>query len=298
MQRLRNAFRFIEACFSKIISISRGHKNWLSFFVGAVIILAVWLIPLALIIRFIGLTPVGLGLIGLIAGCIFFSLALWGKVNALVTCQVFFQAIQENDADLSPDLKDRVRQKHWSDAVLWFFAMPWLQFAYRRAQFFQNQVKNEPFWLDAYHLIIPLIAIEDLSFSQAVQRAKDIHEEKLLRFQSDLIPVRLVGTIVQWVLILGGAIIGLLVAFNIAYATTTGFRRRLLGMGVGLIIVGATTLIGMAFKNVIEACYHTALYQWIRNVASARQAGEKGLALAPDILRQVFGNRNLIVKEK
>jgi len=111
------------------------------------------------------------------------------------------------------------------------------------------------------------------------------------------VAVRLVGAIVQWFLIVSGAIIGLLVAFNIAYATTTGFRRRLLGMGVGLIIAGSAMLIGIAFKNFTEACYHTALYQWVRNVASARQLGDKGLALAPEILRQVFGKRNLIVKD-
>lgn len=294
MQPLRYAFRFIEASFVKLFSDSRQQKNWLSFFVGGLILCALFLLPLALIIRYIGLSPLGLVLIGLIAGCIFLGLALWGKVQALITCQIFYQAIQDGDDQTGLELPDRVRQRHWKDVLWWFFSKPWLQMAFWRERFFQGQVKAQALWLDAYHLITPIIALEDLNFSQAVQRAKEIQEERLLRFRSDLMAVRLVGALVQWVLIISGAVVGLLVAFNIAYATTTGFRRRLLGMGVGMVIVGAATLIGMAFKNFAEACYHTALYQWACNVASARQAGERGLALAPEILRRVFGRQDLL----
>jgi len=298
MQPFRYAFRFIEASFSKLFSESRQQKNWLSFFVGGLSIFALFLLPLALIIRYIGLSPLGLVLIGLIAGCIFLGLALWGKVNALVTCQIFYKAIQDGGDQAGSEVPDRVRQGHWKDMVVWFFAKPWLQIAYWRGRFFQGQVKTQALWLDAYHLVTPIIALEDLQFSHAVQRAKEVQEGRLLRFRSDLVAVRLVGAIVQWILIISSAIVGLLVAFNIAYATTTGFRRRLLGMGVGMMLVGAATLIGMAFKNFTETCYHTALYQWVCNVASARQMGEKGLALAPKILRRVFGKRHLMSKEK
>ena len=294
MQPLRYAFRFIEASFSTLLSNSRQQKNWLSFFVGGVILCALSLLPLALIIRFMGLSPLGLVLIGLIAGGLFLGLALWGKVHALLTCQNFYRTFQDGGDAVESELPDRVRQRHWKDIIFWFFAKPWLQMAYWRARFFQGQVKTKALWCDAYHLVIPLIALEDLNFSQAVQRAKEIQEERLLRFRSDLVAVRRVGTLLQWLLIISGAVVGLLVAFNIAYATTTGFRRRLLGMGVGMVIVGTATLIGMAFKHFTEACYHTALYQWVCNVASAREAGEKGLALAPESLRRVFARQDLL----
>jgi hypothetical protein len=297
MQRLRYAFRFIEASFSKLSSNSRQLQIWLSFALGCVAIFAIALIPLGVIIRYLGLSPLGLALIGLIAAAVFLGSVLWGKVNALETSQIFYQEIQPNELVPNLALEARVRQKHWTDAALWLLAKPSLQLAYRRTQFFQGQVKNQPVWLDAYLLILPLIAVEDLSFTQAIQRSKEIHEDKLVRFRSDLVAVRMVGAVLQWFLVIGSAIIGVLVAFNIAYATTTGFRRRLLGMGVGLLIIGAATLIGIGFKNFTEACYHTALYQWVRNVASARQLGDKTLAHPPDILRQVFGKRHWIEKE-
>ena len=294
MQPLRYAFRFIEASFSKLLSDSRQQKNWLIFFVGGASLCALSLLPLALIIRFMGLSPLGLGLIGLIAGCHFLGLVLWGKLRALVTCQNFTLAFQDAEEQTESALPDRVPQRHWKDVVLWIFAKPWLHMASWRARFFQGQVKPQSQWLDAYHLVTPLIALEDLNFSQAIQRAKGIQEERLLRFRSDLVAVRPVGAVLQWLLIISGAIVGLLVAFNIAYANTTGFRRRLLGMGVGMIILGAATLLGMAFKNFTEACYQSALYQWVCNVAAARQAGDKGLALAPESLRRVFGRKDLL----
>jgi hypothetical protein len=213
---------------------------------------------------------------------------IWGKINALRTCTVFSNLIQADEIDPEAESQEKPTKGHGRDAALLAISMPGLNIVTWFRQLFKKGDNEKYLLLDAYHLLLPVIALENLNLSQAILRVKEMVQEKSLRFRSDLVRVRLLGGILQWLLILAGILISVLINLRFADPFTASLRRRLFFLGVGMASGAVPAALGILFNAFTRACYHTALYQWVRNIEIARKTGAKDQASAPTILQQVF----------
>ena len=288
MQSLKYAFRFISASFCLSKNDKGQRRNWLSFLVGSVIIFAFWLLALVTVIYFIKLEPLNLILIGLIAFFLILSWLVWGKINALRTCAIFAKQIKEDEIAAEDISQTKKTKGHWGDACLLALSMPGLKIVAWFRRIFKKGANDKYLLLDAFHLLLPVIKLENLNLGQAVLRVKDMVQEKLLRFRSDLVRVRLLGAVVQWSLIILGLIISILINLRFADPITASLRRRLFFLGVGMAAGAVPATLGIFFNAFSQACFHTALYDWVRNIETARKTGAKDKASAPTILQQVF----------
>ncbi|MFN2302481.1 MAG: hypothetical protein ACK2TV_01995 [Anaerolineales bacterium] len=288
MQSFQYAFRFIAATFSLSKNDKELRRNWLTFILGSVIIFIFWLLALVAVIYFIKLKLLNSMLVGLIAFLVILSWLVWGKINALRTCAVFTNLIQERQMDTETETQAKRAKGHWFDAVLFALSMPGLKIIAWFRQILKKDDDKEALLLDAYHLILPVIELENLNLSQATARVKEMVQEKSLRFRSDLVRIRLLGGLLQWFLILVGILISILINLRFADPITASLRRRLFFLGVGMASGAVPATLGILFNDFTRACYHTTLYQWVRNIETARKTGAKDQASAPNILQQVF----------
>jgi hypothetical protein len=82
------------------------------------------------------------------------------------------------------------------------------------------------------------------------------------------------------------------VGLKIADPAVVGPWQRVLAAGIAMLIAWLPTIIGIMFSTFARSCYATALYQWVRNVAAARESGDTTKAQPPAILAQVLGMTN------
>jgi len=289
VQSLKYAFRFISASFSLALKNPRIQKSWLYLGVGSLVVSIVWFLPLSIAVYFLGLQPAGMILVGLIFIFALISLLVLAQVFALTTCGAFGR----NDSDEAeqttkwPSLPER-----WVDAALLALSLPGKQVRQTFQQIISPKESDRSPWLDISYLILPVICLENLSLSQAVDRVKQIVGEHLLRFRADLVRVRLIAGVVQWGLMAGGIVLGFILGISLADPTSAGNWQRVLGAGAGMFLAWLPTMVGLIFGTFTRTIYHTALYQWVKNVETARQTQTSGKASPPEILRRVLGKQS------
>jgi hypothetical protein len=299
VQSLKHAFRFISASFSLALKNTGLQEPWFYLGLGELAILFMWFLPLALVAGLIGLSPVGMVLIGLLSVFLLTSLLIWGEITALLTAQACWAITSEADPDAQPNLQKL--KTHGLDILTLALTLPGLNLFQSIKQLFSpkdNQPDERAIWLEAHYLTLPVIAIERLNLSETVARVKQIVKDNLLRFRIDLIRVRLVANLVQILLLAGGIILAFVVGLNIADPQTAGPWRRILAAGISLLVAWIPIVIGVLFSSFTRTCYTTALYQWVRNVETTRNASETIKTSPPVILQQVLGTTTSSKKER
>jgi hypothetical protein len=89
VQAIRNAFRFIKASLSLALKQVQLQEPWFALALGGLVILFIWFLPIGAVTWLIGLTPLGLSLIGLLALLALVSLLIWGEITTLLTSHSF-----------------------------------------------------------------------------------------------------------------------------------------------------------------------------------------------------------------
>jgi hypothetical protein len=298
VQNIQNALRFIRTSYSLALKTTRFKKIWFYLCLGSFLLLFLWVFPLALVVELIGLQPLGMLLIGMICILIIGSLLLWGEVTAIETCRSFAALIQADKNILGPKIQIGSFVSHWVDVVVLTLALPGLKLISAVNRIFTRDAGDLPDLAAAYTLTLPVISIEGLNLAGAVARVKQILADHLLRFRSDLVAVALIARLVQWGLIISGVVLGFWATGILGAPWMAGHWRSTLGVAVGLTVGGVPLLMGMFFSSFIRSAYHTALYQWVRNVEAARKTGDNSQASAPMILRQVLVHHSSSKKEK
>ncbi len=285
MQSLKRAFRFTGASFKLVFASPKLLKPGWVFVLGILTILLIGWIPTALVIGLIGLTPFGLLLIGMMTALTLAGLLSWGKITRLKTCQTFSMKIQSNPDNKMPTAP---LKNHWQDVLKLALALPGIIIIH----FFKTMFTKDPgpSWLEAHHLLIPLISLEDRTLSNAKKRLEGITHENLLRFRPSLVRTGLVADVSLTLLTLLGVGLGFVVGVNIADPLTAGPWRQILASGAGMLIAGLLILIGLAINIILRTAYHTALYVWVSNVERARTSEKSDQAGPPEILRKVLSN--------
>jgi hypothetical protein len=284
--------------------------------IGNLILLFVWFIPLALVLGLLGLSPVGMILIGLIVILGLFSLNIWGEITrepASRELEILFQEMAEQqgeqeqteeDPDVEQNQQDEKESqkpalfKHWLDILLLTFVLPWLRLNETLGQYLGAEQKTQKPWLASNVLVIPLIAVEDLDLKNSIDRIDQMTSDHLFRFQPGWVKVDLVARTAQWIIGFFGLLIGSSVALLITDPLEEDPWLRILGLGIGLIIFWLFITLGNIISAYSRSCYHTALYQWVRNVEEARQLDDPGRAVPPDILRRALGKFAISKEER
>lgn len=298
MQSIRNGFRFIGASLSLALKKIKLQEPWFALGLGGLIILFIWFLPIGAVAGLIGLTPLGLILIGALAMLALLSLLIWGEITALLTSRAFYFLDSEEPAEAPSNIK--FLRTLAGAVILLALTIPLLSLG-RALRHLSAKVKAEPDeknrWLEAHTLALPIIAVEGTSFQETLDRLRQIVEANLLRFRERLIGVRLVSGLIETLLIMGGIVLGFVIGMKIADPTSVAPWQRVLAAGIAMLIAWVPAIIGIMFNTFSRACYATALYQWVCNVAEARTNNDTAKARPPAILSQVLGTPSQIKKE-
>lgn len=288
MQSLKYAFRFISRSFQLAKENEALQRPWMVQSLGHLALLVLWFLPLALVVGLIGFTPVGLILIGGIVVLLVISWWIWGEIIASGFCHLFDTLIVEGDlaSDYLPDRK--LFQEDWVDIFLFMLILPGALLLSTFKRWFSKKIGKQPGWIEHHPLIQPVIVLEDLDLKEAATRIEEMVEGHLLRFQVGLMQVSLVARIVEWVMLVLGFAAWIWVSTLIADPMIAGPWELILGVGTGLLVAGVFGLFGFGFSVFTRACYHTALYRWVRNVEEAKRSGDSHKARPPAILAQVL----------
>ena len=273
-------------------------KPWMYLSLGSLALGLFWFIPIVLVIALIGLSPVGLFLLGLICFLLLVSLTIWAEITGLETCQVFNALYGEPEMVSNEVESARQILAKWEQVVLLVLSQPMLKLWTWLLRFFSKDSRENSGWVTASELMLPVIAIEDVTLTWGTARIKQIIEEKSLRFRPEFIRVNLIARCAQWLMLVIGVVAGVLVSVSLADPQTASTWQLIIGGGVGCLIGLIIMVVGLAFSSFIRACYHTSLLIWVKNTEKARQTGEARFAASPAILEQVLGRYASGKKEK
>jgi hypothetical protein len=299
VQSIKNGFRFIGASLSLALKKVKLQEPWFALGLGGLVILFFWFLPIGAVVRLIGLSPLGLILIGALALLALVDLLIWGDITSLLTCRTFATLDSEEPVETPSNLKFLI--SHTGAVVLLALTLPLLTLGRSLRGLFakpDSATDEKNRWLEARTLALPIIAVEGTSFPATLDRLRQIVSENLLRFREDLIGVRLVAGLVETLLIVGGIVLGFVVGLKIADPASVGPWQRVLAAGIAMLIAWVPVIIGIMFSSFSRACYATALYQWVGNVADARGSDAPDKAQPPAILALALGTTSRNKKEK
>lgn len=287
MQRLRHAFRFINASLKLASKNPQLRKSLLYLRVGSLVILFAGFIPIALVCWLVGFSPLGLILIGVLSVLFAACLLIWDEIGSLEICPEAARLFLDDSQDFSPP--EKPIKKHWEDILVLTLSIPGAAIVNGLQKLLSRKTQT-PGWFDAHFLFLPIISLEDLKLPQAVERVEQMLKDNLLRIQPNLVRVRLVARIVSMVLLVVGILLGALIAVSIADPVTASPWQRILAAGAGLLSAWLFTTIGIMFSAFTRTCYHTSLYVWMRNIEQAHKGSAFDKTSPPEILRQVLGS--------
>jgi hypothetical protein len=146
----------------------------------------------------------------------------------------------------------------------------------------------EVLWTEAAFLILPAMVIEDMNLSNAAKRVAQIVKDNLLLVGVSTVGVRAVTGLIGFVLALGGAVLGFAIGYGIITILGTGALGLIFGIGLGVLIFLAFTMVASVITTYTSTAYHTCLYLWARNVEVAQTAGQPVQVTAPAPLAAVL----------
>lgn len=147
----------------------------------------------------------------------------------------------------------------------------------------------EVLWTEAAFLILPAMVIEDMSLSNAAKRVAQIVKNNLLLVGVSTVGVRAVTGLIGFLLGAIGAVLGFGVGYGIIAVLGTGAPGLIVGIGLGVLIFLAFTMVASVISTYTSTAYHTCLYLWARNVEVAQTAGQPIQVAAPAPLAAVLG---------
>jgi hypothetical protein len=146
----------------------------------------------------------------------------------------------------------------------------------------------EILWTEAAFLMLPAMVIEDLNLSNAAKRVAQIVRDHLLLVGVSTVGVRAVTGLIGFVSGVGGAVLGFAIGYGMIAILGTGPLGLIFGIGLGVLIFLAFTMVASVVNTYTSTAYHTCLYLWARNVEVAQTAGQPIQVAAPAPLAAVL----------
>lgn len=147
----------------------------------------------------------------------------------------------------------------------------------------------EVLWTEVSYLILPAMVLEDVSLVDGAKRVAQIVRDNLLLVGISTVGVRAVTGLIGFVLAVAGALLGFGVGYGIIAILGTGALGLVFGIGLGILIFFAFTMVASVISTYTTTAYHTCLYLWARQVEKAQTAGQPIQIAAPAPLAAVLG---------
>lgn len=296
MLSLKYALRFISECIPVIVRHTRLMIAGLFLIMGSFLLLGLGFVPVGVSTFLFGLGGRGMALIGLFSALTLFGIMIWAEVASIKISQSFQAVFQTDSAINEVDEQKRSVMKQVFDVITLAIARPTLSIIYSLKALFGSKQGPSTTWLDGNYLLVPVIALEKLELSEALERIRQVERDHLVRFNPALIGIGPVSMTIRWALVAIGALSGAILSMRLVDPFSSGVIRRILGTTAGWALAGFFAIAGIAFSSFIKTCYHTTLYQWVVNVESARRADSESTVSAPLILQHVLKKRSKIKK--
>jgi len=295
MHSIKHAFRFIGASFSLALKHPQLQEPWFTLGIGSLVILFAWFLPMAAAAAFLGLTPWGLGLIGLLSVCVLSDLWVWGEMTALLTARAMDSSDDISNEEKTPNLQ--FLKKHGKAVFTLPLAKPVFLIGDAIRRVFTSKINERVLWLRAHTLALPIIAHDGLPLKETITRLQQVVKENLLPIREKFVRVRLVAGLTQLLLTAAGIFLAFWLGLKLAGPEISNPWQRILAVGIAMLAGWAPTFIGILFGSFTRTCYATSLYQWVKHVETARSNNKTEPALPPEILSQVLGTGRRQIKE-
>lgn len=144
-------------------------------------------------------------------------------------------------------------------------------------------------WTEATFLILPAMVIEDINLKDALKRTAQIVKNNLLLIGIGMVGVKIVNSLIGFLLGATGVALGLGVGLGIVLLTGPEQILGLVaGIGLGVIIASLFIMVATVITSYTATAYHTCLYLWARDVERAQNAGLPVQVAAPEPLATVL----------
>ncbi|HLF74532.1 MAG TPA: hypothetical protein VI524_09310 [Anaerolineales bacterium] len=147
----------------------------------------------------------------------------------------------------------------------------------------------EVLWTEVSYLILPAMVIENVNLVDGARRVAQIIRDNLLLVGISTVGVRAVTGLIGFVLGAAGALLGFGVGYGIIAVLGAGTFGLVLGIGLGMLLFFAFTMVASVISTYTSTAYHTCLYLWAREVERAQTAGQPIQITAPAPLAAVLG---------
>ena len=295
MLGIKRGFFFIRLALAEAFKNRKFLKPVWAFLLGAIIITLIFLIPINLIIYFLGRGTLGLALIGAICSILLYALFVWGDINALMAAAIFDDI--QCGAEPDPTTAREAKKSGWREMIKYDLAYPALLPAVWFPPKPQVVVVDDlgstverGAWLKGLFLTKPLFALERLKLKDVPNRVRAMVAKNLLRFNPSLIRVKRITWWISLLFISAGIVVGIFVGLTLVKNGLVPTYKFLIATSVGLLASILIALPGIALTVYSRMIYHTAIYRWMVSVEQTNTIS--GPAVIPGILSRVLNKQD------
>jgi hypothetical protein len=274
MQNFRTGLAFFKQAWGTARRKPALFKPGLYSLLAGFILTLFALIPIGLLIHFLGKTIPGMLLIG--AGCAFLLAGqlAFSQFFSLMTTYLVYST--QSQAEPSMKAAWTVLRRAWFDTLTLSLAEPGIALQRRLSRAAPpNPAKPDRAWLSAAYLIVPVMVVENLGLKASLLRTSQMVTNNLLRSGENLLGVNAFNRLAGGLLEIAGIILGVLFG---------RFLGGLVGALTGIILVSLFILAAANLAAFSHSAYTTCLYQWAQRVEAAQQQNPPGEVLAPEML--------------
>lgn len=295
MLGIKRGFFFIRLALAEAFKNRKLLKPVWAFLLGSLIITLILLIPINLILFFLGRDTLGLALIGAICTILLYALFIWGDINALMAAAIFDDI--QCGAEPDPITAREAKKSGWLEVIKYDLAYPTLL----PALWFPSKPRmvavdgldttvEKNAWLKGLFLTKPLFALERLKLKDVPNRIREMVARNLLRFNPAMIRVRRITGWISLLFITLGTAVGIMVGLALVRNGLVPTYQFLIAASVGLLAGTLVALPGIALTVYSRMIYHTAIYRWMVSVEQTNTT--QGPALIPGILSRVLNKQD------
>lgn len=274
MQKIRTGLAFFKQAWGNARHKPALFKPGLYSLLAGFILTLFALLPVGLVIYFLGNAIPGVLLTGVLCAFLLAGQLACSQLFSLMTTYLFYSF--QAQAETSMKAAWAVLRRAWFDTLTLALAGPGIALQRRlNRTALPGAAKPDRAWLSAAYLVLPVMAVENLGLKASLQRTSQMVRDNLLRSGENLLGVKTFNRLAGGILGLAGIILGVMVGWRL---------RGLVGACAGIVL---TSLFILAATNLVafnQSAYSTCLYQWAQRVETAQQQNLPGEALAPEML--------------
>jgi hypothetical protein len=269
MQNIRSGLAFCKQAWGMARRTPELFKPSLAALLVSLVLTLLALIPIGLVVAFLRKTLPGILLTGFLCALLLCIQAACGELGGLATAYLFHRRLAQDEN--GPKTAWGLIRRAGFDLLIFSAALPviaiqrWLK---RKPAPGVNppdsgRVNPERAWLEAAYLIMPAMAVENLSLKDSLQRSAQIVNDHLLRFTASTVGVNSFNNLVY-------ALLGI-----VGFAAGLGVERWMhgvVGACGGIIIASLFSLAAFNLTSYNRAIYHTCLFM----VAQSPEAAHPG----------------------